>query len=245
MISVIYPIRGRFELLRNTIESIEAYAKGIKDKFEIIIVDSLGEEQLIRYCERKKKEWDLTYVHYQYPNTKGRHSPAYAFNLGVRLSKYNSVVLTSPEIMHETEVIEQLLDYVGSNVICKVRDVKQNGKFGIALVSSTFRADNPGMYFIGMYNKEDYETIGGIDEQFMEGESFEDTDFGVRFKAAGFDHIVCDQIVGHHQFHRRVTRRDNTYKTNRAIHFKNRDQKLIVANKGIDAGSIDHIKKRI
>lgn len=243
MISILYPIRNRLDLFRNTIDSIKKYAHEIKDEYEIIVLDSAGDSNLRTFCRVTCQELPIRYVHYDYPNLPERHNPAYAFNLGFRLAKYDSIVLTSPEISHRTPVVKQLMKLVGKNVICRVIDLKPDHTTNITLVSTTYRANSPGLYFIGMYTKNFYKKLGGIDEQFMKGESCEDVDFGNRFLRANLTFEIHDEIVGLHQWHPRVKRNDKTFGVNYAIMKNNDKNKVIVANQDRIIGNPQYIKE--
>lgn len=245
MISFVCPIKNRVDLFEVTINSILDYALDVKDKFEIIVLDSGSTDSIKSFIKETRKKIDISYAEYAYPNIIPRHNPAYAHNLGVQLAKYDSVVLTSPEIAHKTEVIKQLIPLVGKNLTCSIIDLNENGSFWRVLVSDKFRGDDPGLYFIGMYNKKDFLSIGGIDEKFMEGESFEDTDFGKRWKLAKLPFEFHNEIIGRHLWHPRVSRDDFTYKVNESHDTWNRRNKVIKVNEEIMPGDPQYITERI
>lgn len=244
MITLIYPIKNRVDLFSGTITSIRRYAMDIADKFEIIVLDSGSTDSVKSFCMALKNDMDLTYVTYNYPNCNKRHGPTYAINLGAKLSKYDSIVLTSPEIRHDTDVIKQLIPLVGRNLTSSVLDLKPDGSPSIRLVSPSFRSKDPGMYFIGMYSKADFWSIGGIDEKFMQGEAFEDTDFGVRFLRVGLKHEYHDEIRGAHQYHPRVKRGEKMWGINKRIYETNNMNKVTLVNEGITAGDPKYITSK-
>ena len=50
-----------------------------------------------------------------------------------------------------------------------------------------------------MIRKEDFDRIGGFDEDYRDGQAFDDTDFACRLHAAGMvpvslDDLVCDHV---------------------------------------------------
>jgi len=150
-----------------------------------------------------------------------------ALNLGVRNAKYDSVIITSPEVKPTTNVLEQLSECIGSNVVCQVADENEDGSIGQILVSQIFRSDNPGMYFLAMFNKKDIESINGWDEEFMKGYAYEDNDFGERWNRAGLPFQVRDDIQGVHQYHPRSETIPNGTSIN-ANHFYENSEKGIV-----------------
>jgi len=245
MISLIYPIKNRLNLFTVTIASILKYAINLRDKFEIIVIDSGSQDAIEPFCEVLRHFLDISYVEYAYPGLPGRHNPAYALNLGARLAKYKSIVFSSPEILHQTDVIQQLLPLVGKNVTCHVDNLNEDGSFHMELVSPKFRAHDPGMYFIGMFNKDDFWKIDGIDEQFMRGETWEDSDLGERFLRAGLKHEFHNEIVGKHQFHQRVHRSDKSWSVNKAHYENNRRNSVIHVNDGVVPGDPKYIVKKL
>lgn len=127
-----------------------------------------------------------------------------ALNIGVSKAKYDQVIITSPEVVPKTEVLEQLSKCLGENIVCQVWDENENNDITISLVCTGFRDSNPGMYFLAMFNKKDILSINGWDENFMKGYAFEDDDFGRRWVRAGLPFKVRDDIQGIHQYHERA-----------------------------------------
>lgn len=139
----------------------------------------------------------ISYVHDEGFN------PSHALNLGVQKAKYPQVIISSPEVMPETSVLEQLQHLIGQNVVCEVWDEDENGELDISLVNRNHRSDTPGMYFLAMFNKADVEAINGWDEEFMKGYAYDDNDFGDRWVRAGLPFTVTEEIRGRHQYHPR------------------------------------------
>lgn len=150
-----------------------------------------------------------------------------ALNLGVSNAQYDSIIITSPEVKPTTNVLEQLSECIGSNVVCQVADENENGSIGQILVSQTFRSDNPGMYFLAMFNKRDIESINGWDEEFMKGYAYEDNDFGERWNRAGLPFQIREDIQGIHQYHPRSETIPNGLSIN-ANHFHDNTEARIV-----------------
>ena len=246
MISLLYPIKDRLHLFKNTIESIKSYAMDITNKFEIIVLDCDSSDNIEKYVTDLKNVFDIIYVKYKYKEKTGFISPIYAINLGFTLSKFDSVVVTSPEIIHVTPVIKQLLDLVGENVLCKVTelDTKDSQRKKIRLLMGSehkTRCKEPGMYFIGMYNKLDWWYIGGIDERTMGGVGYEDRDFGNRFNRAGLRFVIKDEIEGFHQEHSRIYQHSSWLDHNRKILEQNDKNNVIKVNKDIVPGDMKYV----
>lgn len=150
------------------------------------------------------QENDLTDDVFMIPYTHKRgFNCSKALNLGVAEATYESVIITSPEVKPTTNVLEQLSDCIGANIICQVADEGEDGRITQVLVSPGYRSDSPAMYFLAMFNKSDIIKINGWDEDFMKGYAYEDNDFGERWNRAGIPFAVRDDIQGVHQYHPR------------------------------------------
>lgn len=130
-------------------------------------------------------------------------NPSRAFNIGVTKAKYDRIIITSPEVKPETDVLAQFDELPGENVLAQVSDETADGKREV-LISSGFRSDSPAMYFLAVFNKKDIASINGWDEEFMNGYAYEDNDFGERWKRAGLPWRIADDIRAVHQYHPRT-----------------------------------------
>jgi GT2 family glycosyltransferase len=160
-------------------------------------------------------------------------NPSKALNLGVRNAKYDQIIITSPEVKPLTDVLGQLEGFIGRNVVCQVFDAKGDGTEGISLVNKNFRGDNPGMYFLAMFNRSDIEKINGWDEEFMKGYAYEDNDFGERWKRAGLPFEVVDEIRGFHQYHPRSETIPGGMVKNQQHFYNNTDNNITYCKNGL------------
>lgn len=151
---------------------------------------------------------------FPYTHERG-FNPSMALNIGLRESKYDNVIVTSPEVKPLTHVLEQFNNYIGENVLALVFDQDLDGNQTV-LVSEVYRSDSPAMYFLAKFNKSDLESINGWDEDFMLGYAYEDNDFGERWKRAGLTHRVADEIQAIHQYHPRAETIPGGISTNEA-----------------------------
>lgn len=242
MISIVYPIKNRRTLFSKTIDSIYKYKSNITIPFEIILTDSGSSDGIEEYVKSLKDDFDIRYILYDYHNIKYPHNPAYAINLGVRLSKYDSVVISFSEVLHNTPVIEQLKEYVGKNVLCKVYDLNEEGKpYRLLYGNESERKNDPGFYFLAMYNKNDFVKLGGINEEYMGGIGYEDKDFGLRFKRNNLQYSVTDEIIGSHQWHPRLNSPDILYRNGCILNKYRRCPEYTIANTSIQFGDEKYI----
>jgi len=196
MFSIVMPMDlGRFKQFTETKHWYDAQPYEME-----ILIPTRSAARLIKFLEEHELSKNvrlLPYVH-----EKG-FNPAKPLNLGVKNAKYDSVIITSPEILPTTPVLDQLSELIGKNVICQVFDQEQDGTIGMSLVNRNFRGDDPGMYFLAMFNKADIYEINGWDEAFMAGYAYEDNDFGARWVRAGLPFEIHEEIQAYHQWHPR------------------------------------------
>lgn len=160
-------------------------------------------------------------------------NPSLALNMGVRESKYDNIIVTSPEVKPTTNVLEQLSELLDKNVVCQVSDQDEDGNLAI-LVSQTFRGETPAMYFLAMFRKEDLFTINGWDEEFMKGYAYEDNDFGDRWKRAELPFEVHEEIQAVHQYHPRSETIPGGMALNLQHYHDNTDNGVVRCTNGLD-----------
>ncbi|RLD77911.1 MAG: hypothetical protein DRJ15_12575 [Bacteroidetes bacterium] len=193
--SVIMPYDGDRE--KQFKEVFEAYVDwGFPKDVEFILVSRKLDEPPFKHPKLKliKYVWEGEFF-----------NPSMALNIGVKVAKFNNVVITCPEVYPVSNVLKDLGREVRGNYVCKVFDERKNGDTSTVLVSSVFRCDDPSMYFLSCFKKEDLEELNGWDEDFMGGYAWEDSDFGVRFNKAGLGFVCLDYVTGLHLYHPRLS----------------------------------------
>lgn len=164
------------------------------------IIPTRSATELRKYLKANGLMKDVRLFSYQ---VEQGFNPAKALNMGVRNAKYDSIIVTSPEVCPQTSVLSQLEPFVGKNVVCQVFDEDEAGDRTFSLVNNNYRSVNPAYYFLAMYNKADIEEINGWDEDFMKGYAYEDDDFGARWNRAGLPFEIHEEIQAIHQYHPR------------------------------------------
>lgn len=162
------------------------------------------------------------------------YNPSYALNLGTKNSKNINIIITSPEVYPVTNVLEQLKDYNGKNIVCQVFDEGSPGVRSISLVNTSFRYFDPGMYFLAQFNKDDLYKINGWDNEFMKGYAWEDCDFGRRWNRARLNFEIKDDIIAQHQYHTRPETIPGGYEINRKKFEENNSRGVTYCENGIN-----------
>lgn len=231
MFSIIMPIDpNRFEQFKNT--------KRVYDKMperKEFVMPTRNYDKVREYFEEHNLLKNVRLLPYEH---KIGFNPSKALNLGVKNAKYDQIIITSPEVMPRTEVLSQLKEFKGKNVVCQVWDQLEDGSIGSSLVHRGFRSDTPGMYFLAMFNKMDIEVINGWDEDFMKGYAFEDNDFGDRWVRAGLPFTVRDDIQAVHQYHPRSETIPSGFHINQQKLYENTQNHVIRCKNGLKRGII-------
>lgn len=226
MFSIIAPMdSGRFEQFKTS--------KLIYDTFnqeKEFIIPTRNYDTVLDYLTKNDLMKDVRLIKYEYNNG---FNPSMALNIGVKNAKYDTIIITSPEVKPVTRVLDQLEPLIGNNIVCHTLDENSSGDTR-DLVSRSFREDTPGMYFLAMFNKSDIAKINGWDNDFMLGYAYEDTDFGMRWVKAKLPFMISDDIVALHQFHERKETTPNRLQINYDKVRFNQDNNIIFCDNGLN-----------
>lgn len=209
-ISIVMAYYNRKEQLDRTLNSI---GKSKILDFELIIVDDASEEPLI-YDNKKVKIIRIE------PKDKWYYNPCIPYNIGLRASTGDIVIIQNPECYH----IGDILSYVQDNIhdglylsfACyalnpKDTDMFHNGET-LKLNNRMFR--NPerngwfnhsvyrpaGYHFCSAITRKDLNIIGGFDVKYAMGISYDDDDLIRRIRQKMKVSIIDDPYVLH-QYH--------------------------------------------
>lgn len=129
-------------------------------------------------------------------------NPCVPINLAVRNSTRPVIVLTNPGAEIQPGMIERLLSELTPNgyVAAACRE-ETTGEW---LCHSTFKASEKlppgaGFHFLAMLTRELWDRAGGFDEDYREGQGYEDADFLWRLHAAGATFKILDDVVVSHR----------------------------------------------
>lgn len=226
MFSLVMPIdTDRFEQFTKTKRIYDTYPQ-VKE----FILPTRHHEEVRKYLTEHDLMKDVKIISYECDLFT---SPVKAFNIGVRNAQYDQIIITSPETIPLTDVLPQLEGFIGRNVVCQVYDENAEGTQPMILVNKIFRADDPGMYFLAMFNKSDIYKINGWDEDFMKGYAYDDNDFGARWKRAGLPFEINEEIKALHQYHPRGETIHGGMAINQQHFYKNTDNNITYCKNGL------------
>lgn len=223
-ISIVLAYVNRKRLLYETLKSI---AKTKHNNFEVIVVDdcSLPEERIEDFF----KEFSFLKIIRLEPENKWYINTCIPYNIGIRAAKGDIVILQNAECLHVHDVITYLSENVNDSNYISVSTYALNEEITNQLPSLINKDDflayfkllpqqaTGGSPIIGWYNhsiyrpvyyhfcsaitKRNLNLLGGFDERYAFGTSYEDTEFIERIKRLGLKMIIADNISVIHQWH--------------------------------------------
>lgn len=225
MFSIIAPMdTNRLEQFTHTKRAYDAMPQEKE-----IIIPTRTYEEVHKYLKENDLLKDVILL--PYDHERG-FNPSLALNLGLEEARYENVIVTSPEVKPTTNVLEQLGELQGKNVVCQTFDQDIDGNLNV-LVCQGYRDKTPAMYFLAMFQKKDLEKINGWDEDFMRGYAYEDNDFGDRWVRAGLPFEVRDEIQAVHQYHPRSETVPGGMSTNLQKYHDNTDAGVVRPKNGL------------
>jgi GT2 family glycosyltransferase len=148
--------------------------------------------------------------------------------LGIKQAKNDNIIITCPEVLPVTPVLEQFATERGNNI--QGQSFAENGE---VYSSSTVHNEHPGSPTLAMFNRKDILAVNGWDESFVAGYAWEDTDFGTRLKRAGVPFKFRDDIQSVHVEHPHTNRNWEGYCVNQRLFEANYSNGIIKPKNGI------------
>jgi GT2 family glycosyltransferase len=200
MISIVLPYWDR----RNaTLEALDLLAKHYVG-IEVVIVDD-GSQPSQAFEVVKDYPFALHVI--KLPIKDQPQNPCVPINVGVKASRFDVVVISNPEILHETPVLLEMY-----------KELSEMGEMGYVLAacwceeekqwhchsSIEKRSDGhsfqygTGYHFCGMLNKSLFYKAGGFDEDYRDGAGWDDPDWVNRLVKAGARFKIRDDLVVKH-----------------------------------------------
>jgi glycosyltransferase involved in cell wall biosynthesis len=110
-VSLILPYYNRIDYILPTLDSLEHFYKGRAD-FEIVIVDDQSNYE--HKLDKVIKDYNLS-INLIYIKNKKGINPCYPYNVGVRQSSGEIILLSSPEIVHTRNIFEACNNFENLN----------------------------------------------------------------------------------------------------------------------------------
>lgn len=234
--SIVFPYIFRSGQLYNTLMSF-AHHYHDRNDYEVVIVEDVknkeNEEEhnlLLEVIDTFKNDIKIKLIE---SNFKGIN-PAPLFNLGVKHSEGEYIVITNPEGFHYVNILKGLDSYFSKMdcyVVCSCLNVTGYEMFAPEFTGFKFEPHswyqhsknrNAMFHFCSSLSKENYLKIGGFDERFANGYCYDDDDFRETVKRNNIPFVVDDLLLTFHQAHETVGKDikdlDKKLKRNKALY---------------------------
>lgn len=191
-ISVVMSYYNRKQLLLNTLESFKQY-DGID--YEVIVVDDASSDE-----HRLEDVPGIKLIRVD-PEDKTWVNPCIPFNMGFSYTIGDVVVLQNPECRHEGNILQYVMDNISDDNYLAFGCISLNkdGSMAMWYNHSVYR---PCAYhFCSAITKKNLTELGGFDERYKDGTSYDDDEFILRVKRKGLNVMIVDTPLVSHQCH--------------------------------------------
>jgi GT2 family glycosyltransferase/Tfp pilus assembly protein PilF len=212
MVSIIIPVTIGAKHLK---ECVQAIRKRSPEPHEILFIDTNSPQDIQKWLKMIARENN----NYKIIHTPNSFNPSESFNLGIRESAGEFLVLLNPDVVVTENWLSGLLECLQSardigivgpmtnqiSGIQKIEEVGYRSLEGLDEYARLFREKNryrriPFRRIVGfcmLFRRELADRIGFLDESFGTG-NFEDDDLCLRSELAGFRNLIAGDVFIHH-----------------------------------------------
>lgn len=235
LVSIVMTYCDRYNQLINTLNSFEFYKY---TDFEVIIVDDGSIIEPINEMMFNSYSFPIYVINM--PLKKNYHNPCIPFNVGFSKCLGDKIIIQNAECLHLENILEHVrLNLNDKNYLTytcfslnledtkKINDrspvfvnnflknnILENSK-SITLTTSswknhiTYRPN--ALHFTSAITKKNLLELGGFDERFSKGTSFDDDEFLIRIKRMGLNVNIVESFISVHQWHTNNTNFNKFY----------------------------------
>lgn len=245
--SIIFPYFYR-PSLRQTLSSLAHFYHDRND-YEVIVIedyknlkDDFQHNILRKILLDFRSVMPIQYLSYI---EKEIYNPTPLFNMGVKASKGQYLVLTNPECLHTTDILrgldEEFEKDTNEYVVCGCLSVAPKYSFDDGKIMIDLNEDfdhskdfwyqhsaylNRLLHFCSAISKDTFLKIGGFDEEYAKGIAYDDDDFRETVLKNGVKIVPRDDLVVYHIQHDVSYQIDHGYlKNHNADYYSNKWKK--------------------
>lgn len=215
-------------------------------KSQVIILDDshIEDKECKTLIYKYRNELKINYIHTgKNKNESFWRVPGFAFNIGVKNTNKNFIILCCAEIFHQNNTIEKLIEpfnkfdkgimsiphgkYDRGNITKIIKTNIHISDNDYSSIKESLKTEYP--FLMGM-SRDDFMEIGGYDEDFT-GVAAEDRDLVERLIDYGCKYVQTDAKIIH--LHHSRNREDNRENTKSLVARKRYNQRLYRTRKGI------------
>lgn len=204
---------------------------------EVLVIDDGGTDHTQAVCEEFNGRLPIP-VRYVYNNNPGHTLCSKARNIGLKLASHDLIVTSEPEIMFESQVIEQLRQrhveeptkVISAGLVYAAREESQRTPEGCEWREGWVAP------YTALYHRDWLMEIGGWDEDMPGMWGWDDTDLLSRLRFAGHGQVIDKEIHVLHQWHPEPPDVDGgpneAHFRAKSFHENPEDPSDLIANKG-------------
>jgi glycosyltransferase involved in cell wall biosynthesis len=202
--SILMPYFDRYNQLKETLGSLWFHYQE-RDDFEVLLIlDNKVPETEVLKIEKLVNSFSLN-IRILFRLVSG-FNPCVSFNLGAQEAEGEFLVITNPECCHVENVLNGLDNEFEKDpnvyVVCGCLAWKKDGTPLRWYQHSKYR--NAEYHFCSALHKDTYWRIGGFDEKFAHGISYDDDAFRDSLKQKGVTFIHRDDLLVYHLYHEKL-----------------------------------------
>jgi len=217
--SILMPYWNRAPQLANTLASFRHFYSSRKD-WEVVIVEDAKNVKDAKFHAAFNKVI-ASYVSYMLITVpeaeKDTYNPAPLFNQAADAARGDYFVLTSPECIHTTDILAGLdQEFSRSSslyVVCACKHIRprrifyapESFEYKLLRWYQHSKRRNVGYHFCSAISRDNYQGIGGFDEEYAHGVAYDDDDFREKVMDAGIPFVYRDDLVVLHQEHPKLS----------------------------------------
>jgi glycosyltransferase involved in cell wall biosynthesis len=218
--SILMPFINRGGKLIHTLNSFKNLYRDRNDYEVIIIEDAKNEEDIAPILDMYRRSFGMN-IQLVKSKIQDCYNPAPLFNEGAIVADGEILILTSPEILHASDVLGGLDDEFTETplddlkyVICSCKN--QGNRDNLPWYQhSMYR--NKQYHFCSAMSRDLYSALQGFDNEYGKGIAYDDDDFLRTIKNGGKYNLVVeiitrDDLETHHQWHAKITVRVPGYR---------------------------------
>lgn len=231
--SFLIPYYNRAGQFHNTLVSFYHHYMSRND-YEIIIAEDSKNitdinlhNQLLEIIEKFKNKLSIIKIDISIYTW----NPCIAFNKAAEVASGEFFIITNPECFHMSDILQGFDEEFQKNPNCYIlcsclnknkcklfikRFEDLNGENGSWYQHSIYR--NAQFHFCNAISKENWSKIGGFDEDFVRGTSYEDADFRNRIRRISIPIILRDDLLTIHINHTSLWTDSKLNEINRKIY---------------------------
>jgi len=222
--SLIYPYYKRSQLINNLLTSlVQWYA--YRFDFEVIFILDLKNNSTDKdaFFSQLEPFWDKMRI-VVVNNDIYTYNSCRAYNVGVKNSTGDFIVLSSPECIHKVDILSGLDSEFNIDknvyVVCACESIHQDGSFDQWYQHSTY--NNRQLHFCTALSRQNYDTLKGFDEDYIYGIAYEDDEWLARVRKGNLKIVLRDDLLVSHLEHSRSYLSENFVAKNRQLYIKKR-----------------------